>query len=89
MANRFLSGTRAVISFFVGLSELPVAVTLPLCALSALLWNTLLVYGGSVLGHNWKQIDRYLDIYGEVIVILLLLVATSFGVKYFVGRRRA
>ncbi len=89
VANRFLSGTRAVISFFVGLSELSVAVTLPLCALSALLWNTLLIYGGSVLGHNWKQLDRYLDIYGKVIVALLLLVAAYFVVKFFVGRRRA
>jgi membrane protein DedA with SNARE-associated domain len=89
VANRFLSGTRAVISFFVGLSELPVAITLPLCALSALLWNTLLVYGGSVLGHNWKQLERYLDLYGKVVVILLLVVALSLTVRYFVGRRRA
>lgn len=85
--NRFLSGTRAVISFFVGLSELPIAITLPLCAVSALMWNSLLVYGGSVLGRNWRQLDHYLDIYGAAIVVLILIVVTSFVVRYFIKSR--
>ncbi len=89
VANRFLSGTRAVISFFVGLSELPVAITLPLCALSALLWNSLLVYAGSIFGHNWKQLEQYLDIYGTVIAILVVLVIVSMVARYFVRRRHA
>jgi membrane protein DedA with SNARE-associated domain len=89
VANRFLSGTRAVISFFVGLSELPVAVTLPLCALSALLWNSLLIYGGSVFGRNWKQLDHFLDLYGIVIGIIILLIAAVLAVRYAINRRHA
>ncbi len=89
VANRFLSGTRAIISFFAGLSKLPISITLPLCALSALLWNGLLVYGGSVLGHNWKQLGQYLDIYGTVIALILLLVVLGAIAKYFLGRRHA
>lgn len=89
VANRFLSGTRAVISFFVGLSELPVAITVPLSALSALLWNTALVYGGYVLGHNWKRLDDFLDIYGTVIGVLILVVVVLLTVRYIVNRRHA
>ena len=87
--NRFLSGTRAVISFFVGVSELPISITLPLCAVSALMWNSLLVYGGSVLGRNWRQLDHYLDIYGTAILVLILIVAVLIGVRYFVKSRHA
>ena len=89
VANRFLSGTRAIISFFVGLSELPVAVTLPLCAVSALLWNSFLVFGGSVLGYNWKRLEHYLDIYGTIIGVLVIAVAAFFVIRYFYRRKYA
>jgi len=88
VANRFLSGTRAIISFFGGLSELSIAITALLCAVSALLWNTILVLVGSVLGHNWKQLDRYLDIYGAAIGIVLLLFVLSLIVRYLYLRSR-
>jgi membrane protein DedA with SNARE-associated domain len=85
--NRFLSGTRAVISFFVGLSELPVAITLPLCAISALLWNSILLYGGYMLGHNWRTLDEYLTVYG-IAVLVVILGATSFFIVRFILRRK-
>lgn len=83
VANRFLSGTRAVISFFVGLSELSILVTIPLCGVSALLWNTALVMGGSLLGHNWKRLEHYLGVYGTIVGIVLLLLILFFIVRYF------
>lgn len=88
VANRFLSGTRAVISFFIGLSELSIAITIPLCAISALLWNTILISGGALLGHNWKQMEHYLGIYGTIIGVIILLVILFFVVRYFQRRKR-
>jgi len=80
VANRFLAGTRAVVSFFAGMSELNLAVTSILCLVSALAWNAILVSGGYALGTNWEQITLYLTSYsqivtGVVIVVLLLLIA--------------
>ncbi|MFZ1080571.1 MAG: DedA family protein [Candidatus Kryptoniota bacterium] len=87
VGNRFLSGTRAVISFFVGLSKLPIVITLPLCAMSALLWNTLLVFTGSQLGHNWRKLEYYLDIYGTIVVAIVVFAAVYFILKYFYKRK--
>ncbi|MCK5572977.1 MAG: DedA family protein, partial [Bacteroidetes bacterium] len=86
VANRFLAGTRAVVSFFAGMSELNLAVTSLLCLVSALAWNAILVSGGYALGNNWEQITLYLTSYsqivtGVVIVVLLLLIA-----KYLYNR---
>jgi membrane protein DedA with SNARE-associated domain len=89
VVNRFLSGTRAVISFFVGLSELPIGITVLLCAVSALLWNTILILGGSVLGHNWKQLEHYLDLYGFIIGIILLIGIIYWIISYIWKRRHA
>ncbi len=89
IANRFLSGTRAVISFFAGLTELPISITLPLCAVSALLWNSVLGYGGSVLGHNWKRLGHFLDIYGFIVLAVILVIAFIVVARQISGRRRA
>ncbi len=89
VANRFLSGTRAVISFFTGLSELPIAITIPLCAISALIWNTILISAGALLGHNWRQLEHYLGIYGTIIGGIILLVIFFYVVRFFRRRPRA
>ncbi|HUI30902.1 MAG TPA: DedA family protein [Candidatus Acidoferrales bacterium] len=89
VVNRFLSGTRAVISFFVGLSELSIAITIPLCAISALTWNSILIIGGSLLGRNWKQLGHILSLYGITVGIFLSLLVVFFVVKYYRRRKHA
>lgn len=75
IANRFLAGTRAVISFFTGMSELPIWKTSALAALSSLLWNSILLLAGRELGKSWKEISSYLESYGKIIALLIAIVA--------------
>ena len=81
-ANRFLTGTRAVVSLFAGMSELPLGRTTLLSFVSALAWNFILVFAGKKLGENWRDIGVYLDAYGEAITGLLLV-----AVLFFVARK--
>lgn len=74
VANRFLSGTRAVVSFFAGMSELPLLPTTILSFVSALLWNFLLLFAGYKLGENWKDIGNYLAAYSRIVTVVLVLV---------------
>lgn len=83
IANRFLSGTRAIVSFFAGMSELKFWPTAVLCFFSAMLWNFLLLYLGSVLGENWQAIMSYLATYSKVATIAVLAVAAFFIVRWF------
>jgi len=83
IVNRFLAGTRAVVSFFAGMARLRLTVTIVLCAASALLWNTILVGGGYVLGHNWHHIGFYLSTYSEIVTGIVVLVAVVLLVHYF------
>lgn len=73
VANRFLSGTRAVVSFFAGLSELSLPKTILLSFISALAWNSILLYAGKELGENWRDISQYLQIYSRAITSVLVL----------------
>jgi membrane protein DedA with SNARE-associated domain len=86
IANRFLSGTRAVVSFFAGMAHLKLVRTTVLSFLSALAWNTVLVSGGYVLGQNWERIGFYLSAYsqivtGIVVVVVLILTARYLYIK--------
>lgn len=78
VANRFLSGTRAVISFFAGLTKLSTWKSTILATVSALVWNFLILYAGMVLGNNWRSAIRFLELYWKVVLILILIVALGY-----------
>lgn len=87
IANRFLPGTRAVISFFAGMSRLDVHITFWLSAASSLIWNALLISLGMILGHNIPEIDRFLSTYTNIVVtftvlVILVLIIRNLWIKY-------
>lgn len=78
LGNRFLSGTRAVISLFAGMSGLHLMRTLALSSIGSIVWNSLLVTGGYLLGDNWRELDGYLSLYGRVVGIGLLVLLAGW-----------
>ena len=88
IANRFLSGTRAVVSFFAGMSRLELFTTTWLSFVSSAAWYGILIYGGYSLGRKWHRIDRYLETYSEIITIVVVA-ALLIGLSvYFIRRMR-
>jgi membrane protein DedA with SNARE-associated domain len=83
IANRFLAGTRAVVSFFAGMSELNLLRTTILSFLSALVWNAILVSAGWYLGQHWEKIGFYLNTYSQIVTVILIVVVAIFVVRYF------
>jgi len=73
MSNRFLAGTRAVISFTAGIVHLPFPRTMIYATLSSLAWNYMLLLIGTHLGSRWREIDSYIAAYGWVITGLIVI----------------
>lgn len=88
VANRFLTGTRAVISFVAGMSNLSFARTTVLSGFSALVWNAILVYAGYSLGSHWEDVGSYLQTYSTIVTIVVVVAITAVVVRYFVRRSR-
>ncbi len=88
VANRFLAGTRAVVSFFAGMSELDLLKTTTLSFFSALLWNAVLVTVGLYLGQNWERIGYYLSTYSQIVTGALILVVIVFVARYFYNKNK-
>lgn len=89
IANRFLAGTRAVISFATGMSELNLTVTTLLSAASALVWNSILIYLGFVVGDNWRMIGDYLDTYSLVVTIAVAAAFAIWGIITWARKRKS
>jgi membrane protein DedA with SNARE-associated domain len=86
--NRFLSGTRAVISFIAGMSNISYTSALILSGISALVWNAILIYIGILLGENWKLGDYYISMYGKIIFPAMILgIVIFFFIKYLRKKR--
>jgi len=81
-ANRFLSGTRSVISIFAGLFHLNVIIVVSLALLSALIWNALLISGGLLVGNNWDIITDIVSNYNKIFITL-----TIFIIIYLIYRK--
>ncbi len=86
VANRFLAGTRAIISFFAGMSELNLMKIAILSAVSALVWNIILVMLGYAVGHNLYLISDYISTYNKIVITIIGVVFIFFIIRFFVKR---
>lgn len=87
LVNRFLFGSRAVISVMAGLMHLKTPLVLLAALASAFVWNVLLLYGGYLLGSNWKDIGAYAALY-SIPVTIIFVVVLFFSVWKFLRERK-
>lgn len=68
---RFIPLIRSLISIPAGMNEMPMIKFISYTLLGSLIWNSVLIIIGSIVGENWINILNVLDIYSKYIVILL------------------
>src|SRR5699024_8359256 len=84
LANRFLAGTRSVISLTAGISHTRVSYTVVSSTASSLLWNGILLGFGWIVHENWRVIGEYLSIYGWIILsAIVLFAAIRVAIHYY------
>ena len=88
LGNRFLSGTRAVISFFAGLSELNFKKTFLFALISSSVWNLLIISLGVLFGNNVALVDQYLKTYSNIVLIVTVVIIVLLAVRYFLQKRK-
>jgi membrane protein DedA with SNARE-associated domain len=88
LINRFLPGTRSVISFFAGLSSLIVKRTVILATISAFVWNAIIISLGVIFGDNVSLVDEYLSTYSEIAITITIVAAVIITAVYFIKKRK-
>ncbi|HUF09953.1 MAG TPA: DedA family protein [Rhodothermales bacterium] len=85
--NRFLSGTRSVISLVAGTAKMPVRPVLIASTFSSVIWCALIAWLGYMVGDNWEIVGKYLEIYGRIIFWLVLAIVVCYA-GYRIFRRK-
>lgn len=88
LANRFLSGTRSVISLFAGIFKLKGYKVLILAMISALIWNGLLMYIGYMLGVNWENISGIISQYNIIVIAITILTILGFLIYRSISKKK-
>ena len=70
---RFIPLVRSLISIPAGMSDMPMFKFLLYTLFGSLIWNTVLIIVGSIVGENWTNIINIIDTYSNVIVIILII----------------
>lgn len=85
LTNRFLAGTRSVVSIFAGFARLGwIKVTL-LAFISSLVWNGILITAGYYAGKNWTHVKSIVQNY-NIFISALILLAISIGIILYKKR---
>lgn len=79
--GRALPTVRSLVSVPAGLKKMPLWRFTVLTAFGTGLWNALLLYLGTLLGRNWRQIFSVLETYQTLVWILLSLGAAALVVQ--------
>ncbi len=87
LVNRFLFGSRAVISVMAGLMHLRISFVLLAAMTSAFAWNALLLYGGFFLGSKWQEIGGYVALYTIPVSVFFVLLL-FFSIWRFVREKK-
>ena len=88
IANRFLPGTRSVISFFAGMSMMDAKKTILLAAISAFVWNAIIIYLGYFFGNNVSVVDKYLSTYSNIAIAITVVVVIILVMKFYLSRKK-
>ncbi len=86
-ANRFLSGTRSVVSLFAGFFGLRWPLVLLYSFISAIIWNGLLIYGGYLVGENWHKIMLILKQYNQIVLVITGMAIVLFLTYRFIIKK--
>ena len=88
LVNRFLFGSRAVISVMAGLMHLKAFFVFFAALTSAFAWNVVLLSGGFFLGSKWQEIGEYVAFYSIPVSIVFVLLIVFSVVSFMKQRKR-
>ncbi|HEY4430655.1 MAG TPA: DedA family protein [Paenibacillus sp.] len=85
---RMVPLVRSLISIPAGMSGMKFGVFMIFTTIGTLGWNLLLVLIGAALGESWEDIAMYMDMYSNVVYVLLVGGLVVLGYLFFRKRSR-
>ncbi|HLT56535.1 MAG TPA: DedA family protein [Bacillota bacterium] len=83
---RFIPLIRSLISLPAGMAHMNMGIFLILTVLGTFVWNGVLVIIGAAVGESWETIVKYMDIYSNIVYVLLAVLLIAFITLFILKR---
>ncbi len=82
--GRLVPGVRSLVSLPAGAQRMPLWRFTALTTVGSLLWNSVLVGAGALLGRQWQVVERYADVlnYAVTAAVVLLVALLIASLEY-------
>jgi membrane protein DedA with SNARE-associated domain len=87
--GRMIPIFRSLISVPAGVQRMPMRTFLLFTTLGSLIWNTVFVMAGYLLGENWGVVEQYAGVLSKVVIGVCAVALIWFVVTRFTRERRA
>ena len=71
---RFVPIVRSLVSIPAGINKMNMTIFLLYTSIGTIIWNTVLVYAGVILGSNWSYFASIISRYSKVVLVSIILV---------------
>ena len=71
---RFIPIVRSLVSIPAGINRMSMSIFLIYTTLGTIIWNTVLVYAGVILGENWSYFSNIMSRYSKVVFVGIILI---------------
>ncbi|SCL63128.1 membrane protein DedA, SNARE-associated domain [Micromonospora eburnea] len=86
--GRMIPIFRSLISIPAGVERMPIATFLLYTTLGSLIWNTVFVMAGYLLGENWPSVEAYAGTFQKIVIAVCALAVGYFVVSRLIRTRR-
>lgn len=84
---RFIPILRSIISIPAGSNKMNLNKFIIYTTLGTLIWNTVLVIIGSIVGEKWEDIVNIMDKYSNITLIVLIIIAIIVIIKFYRNKK--
>ena len=85
---RFIPIVRSLISIPAGMSEMPIIKFLIYTIFGSLIWNTVLIITGKMVGNNWTKILTIFDTYSHIVLIIFIILFIILITIFYKKRKK-
>lgn len=71
---RFVPIVRSLVSIPAGINKMNIGLFLLYTSIGTIIWNTILVYAGVILGDNWTIFSNVISRYSKAVLIIIILI---------------
>lgn len=88
LIGRMVPVVRSLISIPAGMSNMRFGLFMLFTLIGTLIWNSILITVGVILGESWHDITSFMDLYSEIVYFFLAVIFVILLYLYFRKKRQ-